>query len=433
MNIRLIFTGLAASAALLVAPSRSVFGQTGIVYVGPDALNSTSVAYFVNSDGTGKYQIPLGLVGIENPKWSRNGALIVAQGTSANGGSSPDIFTFNRSGGSSLHRVTAISISGYTVEELFPALSPDSKSVVVNMWLQRSSDGAQCVVSAVYSSSGALQQTLASGCGQPGEGNGFAGLGVDWSPKASLIVSPRDVVVQCGPTEFLAVTEIVKGQPVSGSTPTAVTHPNPCATPLTQIYDVWPEFSPDGTKVAYIRWSISGSAGTTALRIVNLDGSNDHQIASFSAELERGISWSPTGTQLLFDRSQIVGGVVQAGSLGLWKINTDGTGLTQFRGPQAFSPNWAFKNPVPALKSMSPPSVTHGSAAFTLTVNGVNFAKGAVVRWKGLKRTTTFVSSKQLKATILASDVAAAGNATVTAFNPGPGGGTSNALTFVIK
>jgi hypothetical protein len=56
-----------------------------------------------------------------------------------------------------------------------------------------------------------------------------------------------------------------------------------------------------------------------------------------------------------------------------------------------------------------------------------------VVRWKGLKRTTTFVSSKQLKATILASDVAAAGNATVTAFNPGPGGGTSNALTFVIK
>src|SRR5690349_2521389 len=154
MNIRLIFTGLAASAALLVAPSRSVFGQTGIVYVGPDALNSTSVAYFINSDGTGKYQIPLGLVGIENPKWSRNGALIVAQGTSANGGSSPDIFTFNRSGGSSLHRVTAISISGYTVEELFPALSPDSKSVVVNMWLQRTSDGAQCVVSAVYSSSG---------------------------------------------------------------------------------------------------------------------------------------------------------------------------------------------------------------------------------------------------------------------------------------
>jgi len=433
MNKRLILTGLAASAALLFAQSHRVFGQTGIVYIGPDALNSTSVAYFINSDGTGKYQIPLGLVGIDHPKWSRNGALIVAQGTSSTGGSSPDVFTFNRSGGSSLHRVTAINIIGYTVEELFPALSPDAKSVVVNMWLQRKSDGAQCVVSAVYSSSGVLQQTLASGCGQPGEGNGFAGLGVDWSPKASLIVSPLDVVVQCGPTEFLAVTEIVAAQPVSGSTPRAVTHPNPCATPLTQIYDVWPEFSPDGTKVAYLRWSISGSVGATALRIVNLDGSNDHQVAFFSGELERGISWSPTGTQLLFDRSRIVGGVVQAGSLGLWKINTGGTGLAQLKGPQAFSPNWAFNNPLPVLQSTSPTSVTHGSATFTLTVNGTNFVKGAVVRWKGLNRTTTFVTAKQLKATILASDVAAAGNATVAVFNPGPGGGTSNPLTFTIK
>jgi len=237
MNIRLIIAGLAASAALSLAQSPRVFGQTGIVYIGRDNLD-LPVAYFINSDGTGNHQIPLDLVGIDHPKWSRDGALIVAQGTPSNG-TSPDVFTFTRAGGSSLHRVTTIgSIVGFTVEELFPALSPDANSVVVNMILQRTSDGAQCGLSAVYSINGVLQQTLAGGCGQPGEGCFFPGLGVDWSPKASLLVSPLDEVVQCGPTVFLTTTQIVAGPPVSGGTPTAVTHPNPCLTPLTQIHDV---------------------------------------------------------------------------------------------------------------------------------------------------------------------------------------------------
>jgi len=56
---------------------------------------------------------------------------------------------------------------------------------------------------------------------------------------------------------------------------------------------------------------------------------------------------SSTGTQLLFDRSQIVAGVLRPGSLGLWKINTDGAGLVPFEGPVAAAPNWAFNNPVP--------------------------------------------------------------------------------------
>jgi len=346
MNMRLILTGLAASAALLVVPSHRVFGQTGIVYIGRDNLN-LPVANFINSDGTGKHQIPLDLVGIDHPKWSRDGALIVAQGTALDG-TSPDVFTFSRNGGSSLHRVTTVgSIVGFTVEELFPTLSPDASRVVVNMILQRVSDGAQCGLSVVYSINGVLQQTLAGGCGQPGEGFFFAGVGVDWSPKASLIVSPLDQVVPCGGTVFLTATQIVAGQPVHGSTPTAVTHPNPCLNPLIQIHDVWPAFSPDGTQVAYVRLFISGAAGASEVRIVNLDGNNDHLVASFSGEVAQGVSWSPTGTQLLFDRSQIAGGTFQPGSLGLWKINTNGTGLTQFVGPVAAVPNWAFANPVP--------------------------------------------------------------------------------------
>src|SRR5206468_12267326 len=86
-----------------------------------------------------------------------------------------------------------------------------------------------------------------------------------------------------------------------------------------------------------------------------------------------------------------------------------------------------------ALASSIPPSTAAvGSGAFTLTVTGTNFVASSVVRWNASNRTTTFVSSTQLQAQILASDIAATGTAAVTVFNPTPGGGTSSSVTFTI-
>src|SRR5207249_612663 len=72
-------------------------------------------------------------------------------------------------------------------------------------------------------------------------------------------------------------------------------------------------------------------------------------------------------------------------------------------------------------------------AAFTLTATGTNFNSSSVVRWNGAIRTTTFLSSTQLQAQILANDIATAGTAPVTVFNPTPGGGPSGAQTFTIN
>jgi hypothetical protein len=90
------------------------------------------------------------------------------------------------------------------------------------------------------------------------------------------------------------------------------------------------------------------------------------------------------------------------------------------------------ENPVPTLTSISPTSATAGGAAFTLTVNGSNFISSSAVRRNGSDRMTIYVSSAQLTATILASDIASAGTAQVTVFNPTPGGGTSTGLTFTM-
>jgi FG-GAP-like repeat len=93
----------------------------------------------------------------------------------------------------------------------------------------------------------------------------------------------------------------------------------------------------------------------------------------------------------------------------------------------------AQNNPLPFVNApLVPDALTPGSAAFTLTVNGTDFAAGATVYWNGSARPTTFISQGQLTAAITAGDVATAGTAYVTVSNPAPRGGQSSAVPFVI-
>jgi len=89
--------------------------------------------------------------------------------------------------------------------------------------------------------------------------------------------------------------------------------------------------------------------------------------------------------------------------------------------------------PVPVLTGISPAAATAGDAAFTLTATGSGFTSRSVIRWNGADRTTTFVSSTRITATIPAADIATAGTASVTVYTPAPGGGTSSPQTFFIS
>lgn len=85
----------------------------------------------------------------------------------------------------------------------------------------------------------------------------------------------------------------------------------------------------------------------------------------------------------------------------------------------------------PTLTLLSPSSATAGAPAFTLNLTGTNFNPASQVQWNGSPRPTSFSSGTQLSAAIPASDVAAAGVAQVTVFNPTTGL-TSNPLPFTI-
>ena len=145
------------------------------------------------------------------------------------------------------------------------------------------------------------------------------------------------------------------------------------------------------------------------------------------------VDWSGVALVTTFVSATQLTAVVPIGDL-----TTGGTAavtvVNPLPGGGTSSPlTFTINNPVPVLGSLGQTTAIAGSAAFTLTVNGSGFVTGAVVQWKGVALTTTFVSATQLMAAVPAPDIATAGTAAVTVVNPIPGGGASAASTFTIN
>jgi len=99
---------------------------------------------------------------------------------------------------------------------------------------------------------------------------------------------------------------------------------------------------------------------------------------------------------------------------GVWRMPLTATGTT----------------PVPKVGSLTPNRILQGTQGFPLMVAGSAFVPASVVQWNGSARPTTYVSPTLLVANISASDVSVAGTYSVTVNSPGPGGGTSNVVSF---
>ncbi|HLY61895.1 MAG TPA: Ig domain-containing protein [Terriglobia bacterium] len=84
----------------------------------------------------------------------------------------------------------------------------------------------------------------------------------------------------------------------------------------------------------------------------------------------------------------------------------------------------------PVISSISPAATVAGEAGLSITVRGSNFAPGDAVLWNGLRRSLAFINSNQLQMTVAASDLAAAGQASIQITNPS---GASNTVYFVIS
>jgi DNA-binding beta-propeller fold protein YncE len=97
-----------------------------------------------------------------------------------------------------------------------------------------------------------------------------------------------------------------------------------------------------------------------------------------------------------------------------------------------FAINYGDINPIPTISLLDPGCASVGAQVFPLGVIGTNFAPGSVIRWNGTNLPTTLIGGGTLIASIPASDTDTAGTATVTVFNPAPGGGVSSPMSFKI-
>jgi len=83
-------------------------------------------------------------------------------------------------------------------------------------------------------------------------------------------------------------------------------------------------------------------------------------------------------------------------------------------------------NPTPTITSLSPSSLSAGSQAQTLTINGGNFISSSRVTFNGSGRAATFIGTAQLTIPLTTADLATAGVFPVAVISPTPGGGTSS-------
>lgn len=91
-------------------------------------------------------------------------------------------------------------------------------------------------------------------------------------------------------------------------------------------------------------------------------------------------------------------------------------------------------NPVPGLTSLSPVAAQAGTTtATTVTVAGTSFVTNSTVTINGASHATVFQNATELQITLTAADLAVGGVNQVQVFNPGPGGGTSNPMTFAVN
>jgi YVTN family beta-propeller protein len=193
---------------------------------------------------------------------------------------------------------------------------------------------------------------------------------------------------------------------------------NPPPTPTPTITTISPNSAVTGG--AAFTLTINGT-NFVAGAMVNFGGAAPATTFVSSAQLTAAISASS---------------IASAGTLAVTVINPAPGGGTS--NPVNFTITGGGPSSIPALDSFYPNCVPAGeqlvdSVNNQLVVSGDNFVASSVVRWNGADLPTSPYPDSQgtiLIAQVPASDIAAAGTAAVTVFNPPPGGGTSNSLTF---
>jgi Tol biopolymer transport system component len=322
MLVRMLLCGaavLAISTGIAAACPRGTNGQIAFARFNPD-LGDTQV-YVVNPDGTGQRLVQAPTDTGEGPVWFPDGMHIATSGTADRSGGSriinPDNGTYREVGGQDPNLFNPCGNP-----------SPDGRLLLCETF---SNDGSQNGIHTIRSSDGGGLKQVTS---NPG-GDDIPG---DWSPNGKQIVFQR--LDPNGNFEGLFVVNI-NGKGLRQILPADVN--------LSSIGS----WSPQGNEIVL---SLHATPDVhSSLWVVHSDGTGLHEIdvqpasacggadADPDAQGCNSPTWSPDGTKIAFVRSHSndVDGEIDT-------VNVDGTGLRQVsHAPGANSPDWGTHPPAP--------------------------------------------------------------------------------------
>jgi Tol biopolymer transport system component len=87
-----------------------------------------------------------------------------------------------------------------------------------------------------------------------------------------------------------------------------------------------PQWSPDGTQLVFYR-AVIEKANTTAIWIVNVDGTGARKIIEEDTPSGPSVTWNYSGPARFFDGNRIVFSSERAHNWSIFRVNLDGTGL----------------------------------------------------------------------------------------------------------
>jgi trimeric autotransporter adhesin len=166
----------------------------------------------------------------------------------------------------------------------------------------------------------------------------------------------------------------------------------------------------------------SVTAGSNALTLtVNGSGFVSSSIVKLGGTAQTTTYVSASQLTASVPATQITNGAEVAVSVVNGTVSSSGTPV-----------NLEVDNPTPTITSISPTGETAGSSATVVVATGTGFDPSTVINVGGTSRPTTFTSPTQVGVTLTAADLAVAGNLSLTAVNPTPGGGTSAAVSLSV-
>jgi hypothetical protein len=348
----------------------------------------------MNPDGSDDALVPVALPEPSFPVWARDGRLMALTSVEplSPARRSRDAFTFDPWTGARFNltgfqdSTEFIGVESFYSYHLgiYKSFAPDGRRLAVSAFnafgdvyvgaeLGAGSGYANSAPVLLFATYLAPDGPVSLMLGDANEGY-HGGEGVDWAPNQDLLVYPIKIAIPFPNSPILSyVTALFLLEPVvdpllNGRARQLTFPQGQVSSPFEPVYVYWeedflPAFSPDGQRIAYVRsYSMDDAtlqrSSSLTMRVINVDGSDDHEILQFepNSYLTR-ISWSPDGTQLVFDRAErpFTNGIplnfADVRTSEIFLINADGTGLQRLRPPPAAHPSW---NPVVGFTTPPP-------------------------------------------------------------------------------